>query len=78
MSEPTITIPGWIPVSERLPSPDQRVDVWRYGRRETDCICYRVETENGKTVGCWNDQFGHYVGRATVTHWMPIPPGPNS
>jgi hypothetical protein len=66
----------WISVSERLPRPDQRVDVWRRGKRETDCVCYSSDTKDGTLVGCWNDRFGGYIGRASVTHWMEIPPGP--
>lgn len=59
--------PFWIPVEERLPEPDTDV----LARRATgmDVECYHRESG-----GYWS--WDEYSGKWRVTHWMPLPEGP--
>ncbi|HBT3847223.1 TPA: DUF551 domain-containing protein [Klebsiella pneumoniae] len=69
-SEPA-TVPGkWIPVSERIPDNTEPVL----------CIEKRADFGTyGQPFVCWHDG-GGWVGktnyRPIVTHWMPLPAGP--
>ncbi|HFT7194432.1 TPA: DUF551 domain-containing protein [Klebsiella pneumoniae] len=61
---------GWIPVSERMPDNTEPVL----------CIEKRADFGNyGQPFVCWHDG-GGWVGktnyRPIVTHWMPLPAGP--
>ena len=63
-------IPGWIPVSERIPDNTEPVL----------CIEKRADFGTyGQPFVCWHDG-GGWVGktnyRPIVTHWMPLPAGP--
>ncbi|HHU0713653.1 TPA: DUF551 domain-containing protein [Klebsiella pneumoniae] len=66
-----VTVPGkWIPVSERIPDNTEPVL----------CIEKRADFGTyGQPFVCWHDGCG-WVGktnyRPIVTHWMPLPAGP--
>lgn len=61
-----VTIPQWIPVSERLPKEDERVLVW-LGAGE---ITYTQIDTDRLHKGKWRRWSKH------VTHWMPLPEPP--
>ncbi|HBW7321197.1 TPA: DUF551 domain-containing protein [Klebsiella pneumoniae] len=65
-SEPATVPDKWIPVSEQMPEDAQ----W--------CV---VSTEYGYYVQCWSDGYGWLgddisIPNIDVTHWMPLPAGP--
>lgn len=65
-SEPATVPDKWIPVSEQMPEDAQ----W--------CV---VITEYGYYVQCWSDGYGWLgddisIPNIDVTHWMPLPAGP--
>ncbi|EOY4402085.1 DUF551 domain-containing protein [Klebsiella michiganensis] len=69
-AQPAPVVPGWIPVSERMPDNTEPVL----------CIEKRADFGTyGQPFVCWHDG-GGWVGktnyRPIVTHWMPLPAGP--
>ena len=66
----------WIPVSERLPEPS--IDTWVLGycpghdeyrvRSHFDVLHYEKSW--------WVDIYGHCLGLDYISHWMPLPEGP--
>ena len=72
-------LPRWIPVEERLPKYGVRVlatDMYE----EDDCtgIWTREEYPDDPEDGCWIDDRGWWHAFDEVTHWMPLPKGPEA
>ena len=72
-------LPRWIPVEERLPKYGVRVlatDMYE----EDDCtgIWTREEYPDDPEDGCWIDDRGWWHAFDEVTHWMPLPEGPEA
>ena len=68
LDEPTVTeLPGWIPVTERLPENDDPVLVyftWKtFPGGDVDMTAYHPREQRWETT--WN-----------ITHWMPLPQPP--
>ncbi|HEC2064243.1 TPA: DUF550 domain-containing protein [Klebsiella oxytoca] len=64
-------IPGWIPVSERLPAVGHKVLAYRPDAPESDDPLIRVATYVGKSA------HGHgFDCYCKPTHWMPLPAAP--
>jgi hypothetical protein len=85
-----VTVQEWIPVTERLPEDDERLEFYDDGRlRGTTVLAY---TEYGRTVPknrliirpTGDEYFDQFVtdgwewskGTENVTHWMPLPKPP--
>ncbi|HCE8854876.1 TPA: DUF551 domain-containing protein [Klebsiella michiganensis] len=65
-----VTVPGkWIPVSERMPEAEGHYLVWANASRiDGYCDHLAIATYQG---GEWSNEFNWLV-----THWMPLPVGP--
>ncbi|EOE1570492.1 DUF551 domain-containing protein [Klebsiella pneumoniae] len=62
-------IPGWIPVSERMPEAEGHYLVWANASRiDGNCDHLAIATYQG---GEWSNEFNWLV-----THWMPLPAAP--
>ena len=60
--------PRWIPVTERLPEARERVLCY--------CRAYTYEVMKMRTNGDWVYDTHHVYMHSFVTHWMPLPKGP--
>lgn len=60
---------GWIPVSEAVPEPDERVAVTTggYEYHVWDCMSNRGDDY------FWEDEEGYYHNKYAVDAWMPLP-----
>ena len=67
INAPTIEVPRWIPVSERLPEDGQIVLTCKNG------IC-EVQTYEARRNGWVSGRI--FWSMAFVTHWMPLPDAP--
>ncbi|WP_407293933.1 DUF551 domain-containing protein [Klebsiella quasipneumoniae] len=67
-------IPGWIPVSERMPEREVDVQVYCPDKKE-QMVAYleRNELEGYFRFATWRTGEGIYC---QPTHWMPLPAGP--
>lgn len=69
-------VPRWIPVAERLPSGDNQVLVVVSGKpKENITLAGAVELATLYSDGWCLETWPVWTG-AEVTHWMPIPSGP--
>ena len=70
-----VTVQKWIPVTERLPTPYERVLVCRGDlRSENKFICVEYLTVcYGETI-MWGGDYETW--KSKVTHWMPLPEPP--
>lgn len=62
---PTVELPHWIPVEERVPMDDKNVIV---------CVDGIVTTGYHDERGWFWESDGKAIRRPRVTHWMPLPP----
>ena len=71
--QPTIELPQWIPVTERLPK--KYIGEWlccdKYGN--IFILRYENTTPNGDCVFCYTDNDGYSVSGHDVVAWMPLP-----
>ncbi len=79
-SEPA-TVPGkWIPVSERIPEDDDFVYIWPrpdFGvELHVGQYCERSHKGGGWYAQVYEQNYGIEWHPITVTHWMPLPAGP--
>ena len=79
-SEPA-TVPGkWIPVSERMPEDDDFVYIWPrpdFGvQLHVGQYCERSHKGGGWYAQVYEQNYGIEWHPITVTHWMPLPAGP--
>ncbi len=79
-SEPA-TVPGkWIPVSERMPEDDDFVYIWPrpdFGvELHIGQYCERNHKGGGWYAQVYEQNYGIEWHPITVTHWMPLPAGP--
>ncbi|HGP0336987.1 TPA: DUF551 domain-containing protein [Klebsiella pneumoniae] len=79
-SEPA-TVPGkWIPVSERMPDDDDFVYIWPrpdFGvELHVGQYCERSHKGGGWYAQVYEQNYGIEWHPITVTHWMPLPAGP--
>lgn len=79
-SEPA-TVPGkWIPVSERIPDDDDFVYIWPrpdFGvELHVGQYCERSHKGGGWYAQFYEQNYGIEWHPITVTHWMPLPAGP--
>ncbi|WP_435576108.1 DUF551 domain-containing protein [Azorhizophilus paspali] len=65
----------WVPVSERLPAPDD--PVLAYNGRWIGVAAWR-SGEFLEDIERWQDEHREMIGLLgpAVTHWMPLPPAP--
>ena len=64
---PTVEVPRWIPVTERVPMDDKNVIV---------CVDGIVTTGYHDERGWFWESDGKAIRRPRVTHWMPLPKPP--
>ncbi len=79
-SEPA-TVPGsWIPVSEQMPEDDDFVYIWPrpdFGvQLHVGQYCERSHKGGGWYAQVYEQNYGIEWHPITVTHWMPLPAGP--
>nr|WP_227687684.1 DUF551 domain-containing protein [Klebsiella quasipneumoniae] len=79
-SEP-VTVPGkWIPVSERMPDDDDFVYIWPrpdFGvELHVGQYCECSPKGDGWYAQVYEQNYGIEWHPITVTHWMPLPAGP--
>ncbi|HBY9616230.1 TPA: DUF551 domain-containing protein [Klebsiella pneumoniae] len=79
-SEPA-TVPGkWIPVSEQMPDDDDFVYIWPrpdFGvELHVGQYCERSHKGGGWYAQVYEQNYGIEWHPITVTHWMPLPAGP--
>ena len=65
---PTVQVPEWIPVTERLPENGIEVSVFTY------TALTRVWTLADCKI--WEDEYGYLHDFEAVTHWMQLPQPP--
>lgn len=71
---PTIDVPTWIPVAERLPELGEDVLVI-LNNSEPRMVVFRLFCDiNG--LYFWEDEIGDGLVLKAVTHWMPLPDAP--
>ncbi len=75
------TVPGkWIPVSERMPEDDDFVYIWPrpdFGvELHVGQYCERSHKGGGWYAQVYEQNYGIEWHPITVTHWMPLPAGP--
>lgn len=75
------TVPGkWIPVSERMPDDDDFVYIWPrpdFGvELHVGQYCERSHKGGGWYAQVYEQNYGIEWHPITVTHWMPLPAGP--
>lgn len=69
-AQPVPAVPGkWIPVSERMPDENAEQQVLACFKGGDISTLYYFE-------GRWDDAYGIVPIRQDVTHWMPLPAGP--
>ncbi|MDV0624573.1 DUF551 domain-containing protein [Klebsiella variicola subsp. variicola] len=76
-----VTVPGkWIPVSERIPEDDDFVYIWPrpdFGvELHVGQYCERSHKGGGWYAQVYEQNYGIEWHPITVTHWMPLPAGP--
>ncbi len=76
-----VTVPGkWIPVSERMPEDDDFVYIWPrpdFGvELHIGQYCERNHKGGGWYAQVYEQNYGIEWHPITVTHWMPLPAGP--
>lgn len=76
-----VTVPGkWIPVSERMPEDDDFVYIWPrpdFGvELHVGQYCERSHKGGGWYAQVYEQNYGIEWHPITVTHWMPLPAGP--
>lgn len=73
-------IPGWIPVSERMPEDDDFVYIWPrpdFGvELHVGQYCECSPKGDGWYAQVYEQNYGIEWHPITVTHWMPLPAGP--
>ena len=82
---PTVQVPEWIPVTERLPELTEQIETYDY------CVDYSKDVLIWSPMNMvplfeiarytdgtgWTDQyFSRIKFQETVTHWMPLPQPP--
>lgn len=63
------TTSGWVSVKDRMPEVGEKCLI----RDKTDVTTARL-TDKEHQIWRWEDS--DFYGRGGITHWMPIPPGP--
>ena len=63
------TVGNWVSVKDRLPEVGEKCLI----RDKTDVTTARL-TDKEHQIWQWEDS--DFYGRGGITHWMPIPPGP--
>ncbi|HBX2124196.1 TPA: DUF551 domain-containing protein [Klebsiella pneumoniae] len=66
---PAPVVPGWIPVSERLPNENAEQQILACFKGGDISALYYSD-------GRWDDAYGIVPIRQDVTHWMPLPAAP--
>lgn len=64
---PTVEVPTWIPVTERLP------EEWTYVLVLTKVGSQIIAVRSGRF---WREHYTHQKLEGDVTHWMPLPDAP--
>ncbi|GKM06815.1 hypothetical protein NUBL21995_31380 [Klebsiella pneumoniae] len=80
-AQPAPAVPGkWIPVSERMPEDDDFVYIWPrpdFGvELHIGQYCERNHKGGGWYAQVYEQNYGIEWHPITVTHWMPLPAGP--
>ena len=68
-----VTIPRWIPVTERLPESGKYIIVANWDKNHTPRI---VKRDALMVEEFWGIARGYYAHGQQVTHWMPLPEPP--
>lgn len=74
----SVTVQGWIPVTERFPDAQEYDWVLAQITFIPDCM-FGVPIVGELRNGVWYDQFDQKIeshGSVKVTHWMPLPQPP--
>lgn len=66
----------WIPVTERLPENGVRVLAFNMRAKNKYIGIWTREKDPGDGNDCWFDSAGWWYAFDEITHWMPLPSGP--
>ena len=66
----------WIPVEERLPENGVRVLAFNMRAKNKYIGIWTREKDPGDGNDCWFDSAGWWYAFDEITHWMPLPSGP--
>lgn len=69
-------VPRWIPVEERLPENGVRVLAFNMRAKNKYIGIWTREKDPGDGNDCWFDSAGWWYAFDEITHWMPLPSGP--
>lgn len=69
-------LPRWIPVEERLPENGVRVLAFNMRAKNKYIGIWTREKDPGDGNDCWFDSAGWWYAFDEITHWMPLPTGP--
>jgi hypothetical protein len=76
LTAPTIEVPRWIPVTERLPEKEGRYLVIMKSGTQSVQWFYKLDHFAFDTYEDTTRYFGNVALHHRITHWMPLPDAP--